>query len=102
VESAPDGHAGLELAVAGRFDLIISDLRMPRLGGREFYERLLLTNAAAAQNVVFSTGDTVRGDTLEFLEREGRPYLNKPFSLDELRTLLNQIAGQRVAPSSPA
>jgi signal transduction histidine kinase/ActR/RegA family two-component response regulator len=102
VESAPDGYIGLDLAISGHFDLIISDLRMPRLGGREFYERLLVKNAAAAQNVVFSTGDTVRGDTHEFLEREGRPYLNKPFSLAELRNLLNQIANQRVLPSSPA
>ena len=102
VESAPDGQIGLDLAASGHFDLIISDLRMPRLGGREFYERLILENAAAAHNVVFSTGDTVRGDTLEFLEREGRPYLSKPFSLAELRNLLNQIATQRVLPSSPA
>ena len=102
VESAPDGHVGLDLAASGHFDLIISDLRMPRLGGREFYERLMLKNAAAAHNVVFSTGDTVRGDTLEFLEREGRPYLSKPFSLAELRNLLNQIASQRVLPSSSA
>lgn len=102
VESAPDGHVGLEMAASGHFDLIISDLRMPRLGGREFYERLVIRNPAVARHVVFSTGDTIRGDTREFLEREGRPYLNKPFSLAELRNLLNQIATQRVLPSSPA
>jgi signal transduction histidine kinase/ActR/RegA family two-component response regulator len=102
VESAPDGHVGLEMAASGHFDLIISDLRMPRLGGQEFYEGLVLRNPAMAQNVVFSTGDTIRGDTQAFLEREGRPYLSKPFSLAELRSLLNQIALQRVLPSSPA
>jgi CheY-like chemotaxis protein len=75
---------------------------MPRLGGREFYERLVSRNPAMAQHVVFSTGDTIRGDTREFLEREGRPYLSKPFSLAELRNLLNQIAAQRVLPSSSA
>jgi CheY-like chemotaxis protein len=90
------------MAAAGHFDLIISDLRMPRLGGQEFYERLVLKNPGAAQNVVFSTGDTIRGDTMDFLEREGRPYLNKPFSLAELRSLLNQIGNQRILPSSPA
>ena len=102
VESAPDGYVGLDMAAAGHFDLIISDLRMPRLGGQEFYERLVLKNPGAAQNVVFSTGDTIRGDTMDFLEREGRPYLNKPFSLAELRSLLNQIGNQRILPSSPA
>ncbi|HSB55103.1 MAG TPA: ATP-binding protein, partial [Gemmatimonadales bacterium] len=41
VATASDGQAGLERAIAEPFDLIISDLRMPRLGGREFYEALL-------------------------------------------------------------
>ena len=41
VVTASDGQAGLERAIAEPFDLIISDLRMPRTGGREFYETLL-------------------------------------------------------------
>jgi two-component system NtrC family sensor kinase len=95
VESALDGVLGLELAGEGGFDLIISDLRMPRLGGQEFYEQLRSKNPAIAEQVVFSTGDTLRGDTLTFLEREGRPYLNKPFSLAELRNMLSRIARDR-------
>ena len=34
----------------------------------------------------------VRGDTLAFLESLDRPYLHKPFSLAELRTLLAAVA----------
>jgi two-component system NtrC family sensor kinase len=102
VESADDGQAGLELAAQGGFDLIISDLRMPRLGGQEFYEELVSKNPAIAERVVFSTGDTLRGDTLKFLEREGRPYLNKPFSLAELRNLLARMAPERHVTSPPA
>jgi hypothetical protein len=45
-----------------------------------------------AARLVFSTGDTVRGDTLAFLETLDRPYLHKPFSLAELRKLLSEIA----------
>ena len=41
---------------------------------------------------MFSTGDTVRGDTLAFLESLDRPYLHKPFSLAELRSLLREVA----------
>jgi DNA-binding response OmpR family regulator len=44
-----------------------------------------------ARRLVFSTGDTVRGDTLAFLETLDRPYLHKPFSLAELRTLLADV-----------
>jgi len=85
---ASDGEEALELAAHHPFDLVISDLRMPNVGGREFYEELRRRHPALANRLVFSTGDTVRGDTLAFLESLGRPYLHKPFSLGELRALL--------------
>jgi two-component system, NtrC family, sensor kinase len=89
---ARNGREGLELADRERFDLIISDLRMPEIGGREFYEELARRHPELAARLVFSTGDTVRGDTLAFLEALDRPYLHKPFSLAELRTLLAAVA----------
>jgi len=92
VEVAGDGEAGLEMAVAGEFDLILSDLRMPRLTGREFFVALKERNPGAATRVVFSTGDTVHGDTTAFLEGQAHPFLKKPFSLAELRALLARTA----------
>jgi two-component system NtrC family sensor kinase len=89
---ARDGREGLDLADRDRFDLVISDLRMPELGGREFYEELARRHPELASRLVFSTGDTVRGDTLAFLESLDRPYLHKPFSLAELRSLLAAVA----------
>jgi signal transduction histidine kinase len=89
---ARNGREGLDLADREHFDLVISDLRMPELSGREFYEELARRHPALATRVVFSTGDTVRGDTLAFLESLDRPYLHKPFSLAELRTLLATVA----------
>ncbi len=88
VELAGDGDDALTRAASEPFDLVITDLRMPRLGGREFYEELKRLNPASAARLVFSTGDTVRGDTLAFLESLSRPYLHKPFSFAELRALL--------------
>jgi two-component system NtrC family sensor kinase len=92
VVTALDGAVALERAIAEPFDLVISDLRMPKAGGREFYQALLRRKPDLARRVVFSTGDTVRGDTLDFLEAQGRPCLQKPFSLAELRALLRDAA----------
>jgi DNA-binding response OmpR family regulator len=72
---------------------------MPRLGGREFYDEITRRIPAMADRIVFSTGDTVRGDTLAFLEMLDRPYLHKPFSLAELRTLLADVTRRGNAPA---
>jgi two-component system NtrC family sensor kinase len=106
VETAIDGAEALERALAEAFDLVISDLRMPKLGGREFFAELEEHRPELARRLVFSTGDTVRGDTLAFLESLGRPYLHKPFALAELRTLLARVSrdsgAERIARASGA
>jgi two-component system NtrC family sensor kinase len=95
VALASDGRQGLAEARRTPFDVIVTDLRMPELGGREMFERLRRDSPDIANRVVFSTGDTVRGDTLAFLESLGRPHLRKPFTLAELRAALAD-AVQRV------
>jgi len=92
VEVASDGTEAVERALVIPFDVIICDLRMPRLGGREMYNNLARQHPAIARKVIFATGDTVRGDTLQFLETLGRPFLHKPFTLAELRTVLSSVA----------
>jgi CheY-like chemotaxis protein/anti-sigma regulatory factor (Ser/Thr protein kinase) len=91
VEVASDGSEALERAAAESFDAIICDLRMPRLGGRDMYLGLAAQHPAVAERIIFATGDTVRGDTLRFLESLGRPYLHQPFTLAELRTVLAAV-----------
>jgi len=94
VEVASDGQYALERALVGAFDVIICDLRMPHLGGRDMYHKLARQDPRTAERVIFATGDTVRGDTLRFLESLGRPYLHKPFTLAELRQVLGAAAPQ--------
>ena len=96
VEVASDGAYALERAIAGDFDVIICDLRMPHLSGREMYQKLARHDPRAAERIIFATGDTVRGDTLQFLETLGRPYLHKPFTLAEMRAALGHAANQPV------
>lgn len=88
VAVARDGSQALKRALMQPFDLIICDLRMPRLGGREMFQTLARMHPTLADRIIFATGDTVRGDTLQFLEELGRPFLQKPFKLDALRRVL--------------
>jgi two-component system NtrC family sensor kinase len=88
VEVAHDGRAALKAVNAAPFDVIITDLRMAEVGGREFYDALVRERPELARRVVFATGDTVREDVVLFLETTGRPLLRKPFTLKELRSVL--------------
>jgi two-component system NtrC family sensor kinase len=88
VDVARDGREAYRRATTESFDLIICDLRMPQLGGRDLYDTLAREYPDIAARVIFATGDTVRGDTLQFLESLGRPFLHKPFALAELRRVL--------------
>ena len=94
VDVAADGAEGYRMVVEGDHDLVICDLRMPQIGGRELFEDLAQEHPDLARRIFFSTGDTVRGDTLAFLEGLGRPWLHKPFGLAELRALLATAARQ--------
>jgi two-component system NtrC family sensor kinase len=94
VDEAADGEDAIARALGGGFDVIVTDVRMPRSGGRELYERLRREAPAIAARVVFCTGDAVHGDTMAFLERTGRPVLHKPFKLAELRDVLGAVLGR--------
>lgn len=93
VRVASDGAEALQLLEHTAFDAIITDLRMPNVGGRAFFEALQQDRPDAARRVVFATGDTVGDDAQAFLETAGRPLLRKPFTQRELRAALAAVAG---------
>ena len=87
---AGSGAEGLHIArKAGAIDLVISDVVMPRMNGREFTERLLelrpdikvLFVSGYADDVVLRTGISIHGT----------PFLQKPFSLRQLGSMVNEL-----------
>ena len=93
---AEDGISALRLLepnVRGAFDVVICDLRMPRLSGFDLYRWLARNRPDVASRTIFSTGDPEALDTLRFLCETGRPVLAKPFELAELARLVEEIRG---------
>jgi len=78
-EGVSDGAAALRVLQQGRFDVIISDVRMPGMSGREFLERLQRDRPDLVPRIVFSTGDTFAPDTAALLKESGVPTVIKPF-----------------------
>src|SRR5581483_6165324 len=100
VTVALGGEAGWRLLreQAGKWDLVVLDLKMPDLSGQRLWERIVGGDVDVARRVVFVTGDTVDPDTQQFLAATGRPVVPKPFDQGTLAALLQRHLGAREAP----
>ena len=77
------------------FDAIVTDLQMPRLGGRAMYEQLVSGRPLVAKRFVFVTGDQARGETRAFLENCGQPSVTKPYDLGDLINAIGSVARRK-------
>ncbi len=94
VDEAPDGAEALARLGAQQPDVILVDLRMPRMSGVELYEQLEETRPELAARVLFLSGDISQlsepGNTPVARER----VLVKPLELGELeRRILEFVRG---------
>jgi len=84
VEQAADGEEALARIDGRRFDLVVCDLKMPRLDGRAFHRQLAARAPELAKRVIFVTGDVAGTDAEGFLQESGCRWLAKPFRLGDL------------------
>jgi DNA-binding response OmpR family regulator len=82
VDIVADGRDALELAQTYPYDLIILDLMLPTLDGREVLQRIRRTNACVPV-LVLTSRDTIEDKVLLF-ESGADDYLTKPFAFAEL------------------
>lgn len=85
VDTAKNGVQALERLSGGRYDLLITDIKMPEMDGQALYQRLREVDADLARRTVFITGDTVSPETRVFLQNVHNPCLSKPFRLRDIR-----------------
>ena len=91
VDTARDGVEALYRIEQRSYDLIISDLQMPNLDGRGLHDALRKRYGQALPRVIFVTGHADADEYLPFLAQTGDPVLTKPFSVDDLRTLVQWV-----------
>lgn len=96
VDEAADGSEALERLEGATgetgYDVILSDLRMPGMGGEQLLTALRAAGGGMDRRVVFMTGDTASADTARILDLVQAPVLAKPFGLDELQAVVERFA----------
>jgi PAS domain S-box-containing protein len=86
VHAASDGGAALHLLEAGSYDVILSDLRMPGLGGEALLHRL--RQRGIGGRLVIMTGDP--GSTGALRDDSGVQVLLKPMKLEEVAAVVEK------------
>jgi PAS domain S-box-containing protein len=92
VRTVADGAEALRLLRGEDFDVIVSDVRMPGVGGKEFLEALRRDRPELVSRLVFSSGDIAAADTAALLREAAVPSIVKPFDFAHLEQLIREVA----------
>lgn len=83
-DRALDGAEALIKIRERAYDVVICDLKMPKVDGMTFYREAAATMPQLARRIIFVTGDVAGTDAERFLEECGCRWLAKPFRLRDL------------------
>jgi DNA-binding NtrC family response regulator len=95
VEIAEEGHEALGLIDAqgaGSYDVILSDLRMPGLGGEQLLQALAERGRGLEARLVFMSGDSASTEAERAFATASVPVVEKPFDLGSLLELVERHA----------
>ena len=90
VDTAVNGSVAEGMLGQGDYDLVLIDIRTPVMNGKQLYQSIIEKHPELVSRVIFTTGDVLGGDTKSFLEESGRLFLPKPFTPDELKTMVRE------------
>jgi signal transduction histidine kinase len=92
VDVASGGRAGLERLQQARYDVVLSDVRMPELDGADFYRAAVAQRHELAARFLFITGDIANTEAWRFLQDTRVPVLEKPFTPQALLRAVAQVS----------
>ena len=92
VSTAEDGEAGLHQAMDRGADLVISDIRMPRLDGVGLLTRL--REHGLETPVILVTAYASRDSAIQAMKQGAFDYITKPFKIDEIRLVIHRALAE--------
>jgi two-component system response regulator AtoC len=93
VELAADGAEGLAHITSSVFDVVVTDVNLPKLDGVSLLKRARAESPATSVVLVTAFGEVAQA--VAALKEGAYDYLTKPFELDELLLRLGHIAERR-------
>lgn len=101
VEQACDGVAALEKIAARPFDLVVTDLMMPRMHGYELCERLKGPSGPKGVRIIVVSAKSFAADVAQAKTAGADAYLTKPLDMKLLlSTAAELLSGKAAAPAA--
>ena len=100
VDVAADGEEGFHLVLHMKYDLIVLDIMLPKMDGREVLEKIRSMDIQTP--VIFLTAKDSESDIIHGLNLGADDYLTKPFSFNELLARIQAIIRRDKAVTYPS
>ncbi|HAM52387.1 MAG TPA: hypothetical protein DCP92_17455 [Nitrospiraceae bacterium] len=88
VDVAPNGIEGMRLAQTTKYDLVLTDLKMPEMDGMEFIMKA--KESQPDTKVIMLTGYTTVEHAVKAMSLGAYNYIEKPFTPDTLITVVRE------------
>lgn len=83
------GEEALGLLERERFDILLCDIRMPRIDGKQVFQAALKGNSVPY--IVMMTGFSSLSEAVSYMRDGAYDYIKKPFEKEELEALIDRI-----------
>ena len=93
VTLAANGAEGLTLISSNVFDVMICDIRLPKVDGLTLFRRV--RQESPSTDVILITAHAAVSDAVAALKEGAADYITKPFDIDEIVVQMERIGAQR-------
>ncbi|MBW6471043.1 MAG: response regulator [Methanosarcinaceae archaeon] len=99
VDSVNNGQKGLELIKKNNYDVVLTDLIMPVMGGMELLRNI--RQIKPRTSVIIITGFGTIDNAVEAIKAGASDYITKPFKIDEVQSKIKNFFAEREFMTTP-
>ena len=84
VDTVSSSYEALDLVRKRKYDIILSDIKMPGINGMELYKEVKKIDKALSRRMIFITGAILDDDIQDFNHINGATCVDKPFDINHI------------------